>query len=155
MIFIFFTIYIIQGKFYSPDTVNAEPLREVLSSWVQIKDLEALQNAANDHLKAKMVDISYALKDDYKIVFERITTSTLTEEAEKDLEAYNNLLTSDDSISACIVLIDAEGLRFRYDEALNRARPYINYNFAVESGKYMELTIGGTKAIIAAIPLKE
>ena len=31
------TIYIIQGKFYGGDTVDAEPLREVLSSWVQIK----------------------------------------------------------------------------------------------------------------------
>ena len=36
-------IYIIQGKFYSGDTVNAEPLREVLSSWIQIKDLQKLQ----------------------------------------------------------------------------------------------------------------
>ena len=31
------TIYIIQGKFYGSDTVDAEPQREVLSSWVQIK----------------------------------------------------------------------------------------------------------------------
>ena len=38
------TIYIIQGKFYGGDTVDAEPLREVLSSWVQIKDLEHLQD---------------------------------------------------------------------------------------------------------------
>lgn len=148
-------IYIIQGKFYSQGTVNAEPLREVLSSWVQIKDLAALQDAANDRLKAKILDISNALQDDYEIVFELITTSTLTEDAEKDFENYNNQLAADDSLSASIALIDAEGLRFRYDEALNRARPYINYDFTVEPGKYMELTIGGTKAIIAAIPLKE
>ena len=36
-------IYIIQGKFYAGETVNAEPLREVLSSWIQIKDLQKLQ----------------------------------------------------------------------------------------------------------------
>ena len=33
------TIYIIQGKFYKGDTVDAEPLREVTSSWIQIKNL--------------------------------------------------------------------------------------------------------------------
>ena len=148
-------IYIIQGKFYSQVTVNAEPLREVLSSWVQIKDLAALQDAANSRLKAKILDISNALQDDYEIIFELITTSTLTEEAARDLENYNNQLATDDALNASIALIDAEGLKFRYDEALNRARPYINYDFTVEPEKYMELTIGNTKAVIAAIPLKE
>ena len=33
------TVYIIQGKFYSGDTVDATPLREVLASWVEIKNL--------------------------------------------------------------------------------------------------------------------
>ena len=113
------TIYIIQGKFYSQDTINAEPLREVLSSWIQIKDLDALQDAANDRLRAKILDISDALQDDYEIIFELITASTLTDDAEKDLEAYNNQLSADDAISASIVLVDAEGLMFRYDEALN------------------------------------
>lgn len=149
------TIYIIQGKFYAQETVNAEPLREVLSSWMQIKNLDALQDAANDRLKTKILDISNALQDDYEVVFELITTATLTADAERDLENYNNQLAADDSVSASIMLVDAEGLKFRYDEALKRARPYINYDFAVEPGKYMELTIGGIKAVIAAIPLKE
>lgn len=149
------TIYIIQGKFYAQETVNAEPLREVLSSWMQIKNLDALQDAANDRLKTKILDISNALQDDYEVVFELITTAALTADAERDLENYNNQLAADDSVSASIMLVDAEGLKFRYDEALKRARPYINYDFAVEPGKYMELTIGGTKAVIAAIPLKE
>lgn len=125
------TIYIIQGKFYSQDTINAEPLREVLSSWIQIKDLDALQDAANDRLRAKILDISDALQDDYEIIFELITASTLTDDAEKDLEAYNNQLSADDAISASIVLVDAEGLMFRYDEALNRTRPYINYDLTI------------------------
>lgn len=125
------TIYIIQGKFYSQDTINAEPLREVLSSWIQIKDLDALQDAANDRLRAKILDISDALQDDYEIIFELITASTLTDDAEKDLEAYNNQLSADDAISASIVLVDAEGLMFRYDEALNRTRPYINWNLTI------------------------
>ena len=32
-------IYVIQGKFIGSNTVDAEPLREILSSWVQLKDL--------------------------------------------------------------------------------------------------------------------
>ena len=40
-------IYIIQGKFYKGDHVDSEPLREVLSSWVQIKNLAKLQEDAN------------------------------------------------------------------------------------------------------------
>lgn len=36
-------IYIIQGKFYSGEVIDASPLREVLSSWAQIQDLAHLQ----------------------------------------------------------------------------------------------------------------
>lgn len=38
------TIYIIQGKFYKGDTVDAEPLREVTSSWIQIKNLPGIKD---------------------------------------------------------------------------------------------------------------
>ena len=31
------TIYVLQGKFIGSDKVDAEPLREVLSAWVQLK----------------------------------------------------------------------------------------------------------------------
>src|SRR4051812_37611667 len=37
------TVYIIQGKFVGVPTVDAEPLREVLSSWIQLKDIVRLQ----------------------------------------------------------------------------------------------------------------
>lgn len=52
------TIYIIQGKFYGGDTVDAEPLREVLSSWGQIKDLEHLQDGANHKLQVKINEMA-------------------------------------------------------------------------------------------------
>src|SRR5271167_3475830 len=41
-------VRIIQGKFIQGGVVDAEPLREVLSSWVQIKDLARLQHVANE-----------------------------------------------------------------------------------------------------------
>jgi hypothetical protein len=43
-------IYVIQGKFISNSTVDAGPLREILSSWVQLKDLAKLQENSNAKL---------------------------------------------------------------------------------------------------------
>jgi RNA polymerase-interacting CarD/CdnL/TRCF family regulator len=148
-------IYIIQGKFYSGETVDAEPLREVLSSWIQIKDLVKLQENANEKLKVKINELSTALDDDYEICFELITTAGLTESASSDLKTFQKEISEDDILSANLVLVDNETLKFKYDEALNKSRPYINHEFNVETSKCMEIMIGGTKAVIAAISLKE
>ena len=148
-------IYIIQGKFYAGETVNAEPLREVLSSWIQIKDLQKLQENANEKLRIKINELATALEDDYEICFELITTSELTESAKVDLQTFQKEISEDTTFNANLVLVDNETLKFKYDEALNRNRPYINHEFNVESSKCMEIMIGGTKAVIAAIPLKE
>ena len=149
------TIYIIQGKFYKGDTVDAEPLREVTSSWIQIKNLAKLQEAANEKLQAKISEIATALEDDYEVCFELITTSGLTDSAKSDLAAFQTELAESETLSANLVLVDSETLQARYDEALNRNRPYINHEFTIEQGKYMEMQIGATRAVIAAIPLKE
>lgn len=149
------TIYIIQGKFYSGDTVDAEPLREVLSSWVQIKDLEHLQDGANHKLQVKINEMASALEDDYEVCFELITTSTLTESAQNDLAAFQKELSENESLSANLVVVDNETMKFKYEEALHKNRPYINHEFKLESGKYMELMIGGTKAVIVALPLRD
>ena len=149
------TIYIIQGKSYKGDTVDAEPLREVTSSWIQIKNLAKLQEAANEKLQAKISEIATALEDDYEVCFELITTSGLTDSAKSDLAAFQTELAESETLSANLVLVDNETLQARYDEALNRNRPYINYEFSIEQGKYMEMQIGATRAVIAAIPLKE
>ena len=63
------TIYIIQGKFLSNEFVDAEPVREVLSSWILVQNLDALQESANEKLKVKINEISNALDDDYDICF--------------------------------------------------------------------------------------
>ena len=149
------TIYIIQGKFYKGDTVDAEPLREVTSSWIQIKNLAKLQEAANEKLQAKISENATALENDYEVCFELITTSGLTDSAKSDLAAFQAELAESETLSANLVLVDNETLQARYDEALNRNRPYINYEFSIEQGKYMEMQIGATRAVIAAIPLKE
>ncbi len=149
------TVHIIQGKFYGGGTVNAEPLREVLSSWRYLKDLPSLQENANDKLKAKINDIADALQDDYDIIFELITPAGLTESAKADAETFNKQFAEDDTLSASLIIIDNDTLNYRYDEALNRERPYINHDFVLEDNKYMVLDLAGTQAVIAAIPLKE
>lgn len=148
-------VYIIQGKFYSGATIDAQPLREVLSSWMLIKDLAKLQESANDKLQAKISEISTAIEDDYHICFELLTTSSLTESAQGDLLAYNRQLAEDEKLSASIVLVDSDILQSRLDEALNHARPYINFEFRVESDKVLQMTIDGTKAAIVALSLHE
>jgi hypothetical protein len=48
------TVYVVQGKFVGVDAIDAEPLREVLSSWIQLKDLVRLQETANNKLKQRL-----------------------------------------------------------------------------------------------------
>lgn len=149
------TIYIIQGKFYGGDTVDAGPLRDVLSSWIQIQDLAHLQEGANHNLQVKISEMATAMEDDYEVCFELITTSALTDSARRDLEIFQKKLSDNETLSANLVVVDNETLRFKYNEALNRNRPYINHEFNLEEGKYMELTFDGTKAVVAALPLKD
>ena len=78
-------VYIIQGKFYGADSVDAEPLREVLSSWVNLKNLVKLQETGNYKLKRKLSELAIAFEDEYDISFELITTGSLTTSAHNDL----------------------------------------------------------------------
>jgi len=152
------TIYIIQGKFIGSDKVDAEPLREVLSSWIQLRDLVKLQETANDKLKRKLAEVATALDDEYEISFELITTSSLTNSAKDDLALFQkqiaNLAEKED-IPATLTVIDKDELVRRYDLALERENPSIRYSLKLENGKYLPMMIAGTQALIAAVPLKE
>ena len=149
------TVYIIQGKFYSSDKIDSAPLMEVLASWIQLKNLQHLQENANDKLKAKVNEISSALDDDYRVCFELITASEPTESAKADLERFSAEISEGTSIAANLVLVDRDTLEARYNEALNANRPYINHEFTLEPGRYMDIIIDGTRAVIAAVPLRE
>ena len=149
------TIYIIQGKFMSSEYIDAEPVREVLSSWILVQDLNRLQDAANLKLKVKINEISAALDDDYEICFELITTAKLTDQAQMDADAFSKKLSDSEEMNANFVVVDNEMLKFKYDEALNKTNNYINFTFQLESGKYLEVELNGTRAVLAAIPLKD
>lgn len=114
-----------------------------------------MQDGSNNKLKIKINEISTALEDDYEICFELITTAEFTDSAKSDIALFQNEIAQSDAIQANLVVVDNEILKFRYDEALNKNRPYINHEFVLEEGKYMELNIGDTKAIIVALSLRD
>ena len=148
-------VYIIQGKFIGAASMDAEPLREVLSSWVQLKDLVKLQEGGNERLKRRLVDVSKALEDEYEVIFELITTANLTESALKDLKRFQEELAKNEELTASLNIVDNEELKRRYDLALEQESPVINFTLDLEQNKYVSMEVAGTRAITAAIPLKE
>lgn len=151
-------VHIVQGKFIQSGSVDAEPLREVLSAWIQIKDLARLQNVANQKLQRKLAELAAALDEDYEVSFELITTGTLTEAALHDLEAFQQelaKLSEKEDFDATIHVIDNDELRRRYDYAIESDNPSINYTLKLAGSKYMYHEIAGTPVLIAALPLKE
>lgn len=149
------TIYIIQGKFMGCDSINAEPLREILSSWMQLKDLVKLQESANNKLKQKLSDVADSLQDDYDICFELITTSALTNSAKNDLRIFQEQLLNSEDLSATLSLIDNEELIRRYDMALDKENPFIRHKVKLSQQNFLKLQMGNTNVVLAALPLSE
>ncbi|MBI5847196.1 MAG: AIPR family protein [Nitrospirae bacterium] len=149
------TVFVIQGKFIGSDKVDAAPLREVLSSWIQLKDLVRLQEVGNIKLKRKLAEVATALEDDYDVSFELITTSSLTDAAKTDLATFQEQLANAEDLAATIHLVDQDELRRRYDMALEKDNPSIRHTIKLEPNKYLKMDVGGTQAVLAAIQLKD
>ena len=148
------TVYIIQGKFTQRAKVDAKPLMEIHSAWLQVKDLENLEEASNDKLAGKVSEISSALSNDYDLCFELVTTAELTKDAQQYSEKLRQELSDSATLTATLSVIDGQGIIRRLDEALNRGTG-INHSFNLEAGKYMQAEISGHKAVIAAISLTD
>jgi hypothetical protein len=148
-------VYIIQGKFIGKDAVDAEPLREVLSSWVQLKDLVRLQETANNKLKQKLSELAIAFDDSYDVEFELITTSILTQQAQNDLFVFQKELAESDELSANLRLVDSEELQHRYDYAVEKENPVITHTITLQEGKFMKMDLAGTSVIMASLALKD
>lgn len=152
------TIYIVQGKFISGGFVDAEPLREVVSSWMQLRDLVRLQSIANQKLQRKLSEVAQAFEDEYEVCFELITTAQLTDAAKNDLETFQRQLaeiSENEDFDATISLVDEEELGRRYDLALETDNPQINYTLNLTNNRFIPLEIAGTQVVIAAVPLRE
>lgn len=152
------TIFIFQGKFIGSSKVDAEPLREVLSSWIQLKDLVRLQEVANDKLKRKLAEVARAFEDEYEVAFELLTTAELTESAEKDYGTFQKRLeelSEKEGIVSTITVVDSEEIMRRYEIALQRENPLIKHTIDLSNSKFLPITISKTHSIIVALPLKE
>jgi hypothetical protein len=148
-------ILILQGKFISCDQVDAEPLREVLGSWMRLQDLPALQKDCNTRLKQKLEAVSKALEEDYRIEFELLTTGTLTPSAMDDLKVYTTKLEESDDFSASLHLVDTEILESRLAEAEAQELPAIEHTITINPDMTMVTNICGTQTIITVLPLRE
>jgi hypothetical protein len=149
------TVYIIQGKFIGADTIDAEPLREILSSWVQLKDLVRLQETANNKLKQKLAEVAIAFENDYDIEFELLTTAKLTSQAQNALFTFQRELAESDELTANIRLIDSDELKHRYDYAVEKENPVISHTLELQKDKYIRINLAGTNVVIASLPLKD
>lgn len=152
------TVFVIQGKFLLSDSVDAGPLREVLSAWVQMRDLVRLQEVGNEKLKRKLSEVARAIEDEYEICFELLTTGVLTDGAKTDLATFQEQLaqlSERDDFSATIRLIDADEIRRRYDMALERENPSLSHVLDLSKCSFLPVKVAGTQVVIAVVPLSE
>lgn len=152
------TIFVIQGKFIGGATVDAEPLREVLSAWIQMRDLVRLQEVGNNRLKQKLAEVARALEDEYEVCFELITTAELTESARKDLATFQEQLvelSAKDEFPATLLLVNEDEIRRRYDIALERENPSLSHTLDLSVCQTLTAAIAGTQVVIAVVPLSE
>jgi hypothetical protein len=148
-------VVIIQGKFYGDTLVDQGPLGEVLSAWMQIHNLPALQENANFRLKVKLEAIAQALQDDYDVELELVTTGTLSRAAQKDLDAFRDAITEFEHPETTIVLVDETILQARWDEAMSVHLPKLSHTISLQLGKYLSMEVANFRTILAAIPLTE
>lgn len=152
------TVFVIQGKFLVSDSVDAEPLREVLAAWMQMRDLVRLQEVANQKLKRKISEIARALDDEYEISFELLTTGALTDGAKQDLATFQKQLadlSEREDFPATIRLIDKDEIRRRFDMALDKEIPLLSHVLDLSRCSVLPVEIAGTKVVIAVVPLSE
>ena len=148
------TVYVIQGKFISEGSVDAEPLREVLASWIRLKDIAHLQETGNQKLKRRLSEVATALEDEYSVAFELIVTGQLTKSAWTDLATFQKTLADADDFPAEIHVVNSDELQRRYDIALERENPLISHRLELDNGKYMAMEIGGNQLCHRGCPIE-
>jgi len=149
------TTYVIQGKFIGQNVVDQEPLREVLSSWIQLKNLVRLQESGNGRLKRRLADLSTALEDDHEVIFELVTTGTLTPAALSLVKTMQEQFAKDEEITSSLAIVDEEELKRRYDCALEVEKPSISLILPLEMENYIKINVAGTNVVLAAVQLKD
>lgn len=147
-------VIIIQGKFFA-GSVNHQPLQEVLSTWLQIQNLAALQENSNSKLQIKLEAVAEALAEEYEVIFELVTTGTLTADARNDLMTFQSAVSELEHPEASLTLVDSDVIQTRWDEAVKIELPKLHHEVALEEGQYLIVDIANFKTVLATIPLAE
>lgn len=147
-------IIIVQGKFIGENSVDGEPLREVLGAWARLQDLQTLQQDCNDKLKQKLEAVRAGLEDEYRVDFELLTTGALTEAAKADMKAFADRLEESDDFSAGLHLVDSEVLEFRLAEAEAMELPSLDHSIVVDPAQTLVTKIGERQIIVTMLPLR-
>jgi hypothetical protein len=147
-------IIIVQSKFFA-GSVDHAPLHEVLSAWFRIQDVATLQENCNNQLKIKLETVAEALSEDYEVVFELVTTGTLTVDARNDLQAFQSKISEFEHPDASLTLVDSAAIQTRWAEAAGRELPKLRHEVVLEEGKYLAVDIGNFKTFLATVPLTE
>jgi hypothetical protein len=148
-------ILVVQGKFITSASVDSEPLREVLGAWLRLQDLPSLQKDCNERLKLKLESVRRALEDDYEVVFELLTTGTLTDAAKGDLKAFADKLEESEDLSASLQLVDEDTLETRLAEAEAMELPSLDHVISVDPERTLVVSIASAQTVLTVLPLRE
>ncbi|BCM88638.1 hypothetical protein IAD21_00479 [Abditibacteriota bacterium] len=148
-------VFVIQGKFFSSSSVDHEPLHEILGAWHQIQNIHSLQANANSLLQVKLEAVAEALREDYEIVFELVTTGVLSNPAQDDLKVFQEQMSEVEHPSVSLTVVDAPMLQVRWDEALNHDPEQLSHTFTLSPGHYLSLEVARFRTVLAAIPLAD
>ncbi len=148
-------IVIIQGKFINASKVDSGPLEEVLSAWMRLQDLSALQKDCNEKLKRKLEAVRKALDEEYRVDFELLTTGELTDAAKADLKAFSEKLSESEDFTASLTLVDTELLETRLAEADAHELPSLQHTLNVDPAKTLLTHVTNARTIVTLLPLKE
>ena len=145
-------VVIIQGKFYA-NSIDHQPLQEVLATWLQIQNLPALQASCNAKLQIKLEAVSAALDDQYELIFELLTTGQLTADAKNDLAAFQATIADFEHPPASLTLVISDVIQTRWTEASGKTLPKIADSVALEAGRYLAVDVANFKTVVAAVRL--
>jgi hypothetical protein len=148
-------VVIVQGKFIGQRNVDSGPLREVLSAWVRLQDLAALQKDCNDRLRQKLEAVRRAFEDEYSVDFELLTTGTLTDAARADLNAFSLQFEDSDDFAATLELVDGELIATRLAEAEAQELPSLDHTVTVDPTNTLVTRVANATTIVAVLPLAE
>lgn len=148
-------IVVIQGTFITTGQIDGGPIQEVLTAWLRLQKLDALQKDCNERLKKKIEAIRQALDEDYRVEFELLTTGTLTDAAAKDLAAFTEQIAEFDDFSASLHLIDTDMIAARLAEAEDSVLPSLEHTVTLDPSKILSASFSNASTVIAVLPLTE